>query len=80
MATVIQIRDVPDHVHLALTEAARVHGLSLTRYLLFELEKVAKRDQLVRQNAAVIRQAQARILGRADRDTILSVLYEGRGN
>jgi hypothetical protein len=76
----LHIRDVPDDVHDALAEAAEAQGLSLTRYMLHELEHLAKRPQVVQDNAAVIRRTQAKVQGRPDRDTILSVLHEGRGN
>lgn len=75
----MQIRDVPDDVHDALTEAAHAQGLSLTRYMLRELEHLAKRAQVVSDNAAVIRQTQASVQGSPDRETILAVLHEGRG-
>lgn len=80
MSKVIQIRDVPDEVHDALAQAAAAEGLSLTRYLLRELEHLAKRAQIVQKNAAVIRRTQGRVKANADRGTILSVLHEGRGN
>ncbi len=80
MPRVIQIRDVPDDVHEALTEAAEARGLSLTRYMLRELEHLAKRAQAVHTNAAVIRDTQATVRGRVDRDTILTALHEGRGD
>jgi uncharacterized protein (DUF1778 family) len=79
MSKVVQIRGVPDDVHDALAEAARAQGLSLTRYVLRELEHVAARAQAVRNNAEAVRQTQRRAGGRADRGTILSVLDEGRG-
>ena len=79
MSRVIQIRDVPDEVHDALTDAAGAQGLSLTKYMLRELEHLAKRAQVVRANAAVIRQTQAEVRGHVDRDTILGALREGRG-
>lgn len=80
MSKVLQIRDVPDNVHRALTEAAKAQGLSLTRYLLRELEILAKRAQVVRDNADVIRRTQSEVSSRPGRDTILSVLHEGRGD
>lgn len=80
MPKVIQIREVPDDVHDALTKAAKAQGFSLTRYVLRELENLAKRAQVTRENAAVIRQIQARVVGRPDREIILSVLHEGRGD
>jgi uncharacterized protein (DUF1778 family) len=78
MSRVIQIRDVPEDVHDALTDAAAAQGLSLTRYMLRELEHLAKRAQTVQANAAVIRQTQAKVQGHVDRDTILAALKEGR--
>lgn len=75
----MQIRDVPDEVHDILAEAAEAQGLSLTKYMLRELEHLAKRAQVVQDNAVVIRRTQGRVLGQPDRDTILSVLHEGRG-
>lgn len=74
----MHIRDVPDDVHDALTEAAAAQGLSLTKYMLRELEHLAKRAQVVQNNVRVVRQTQARTKGLADRDTILAVLHEGR--
>jgi len=79
MSKVMHIRDVPDEVHTALVAAADAQGLSLTRYLQRELEHLAKRAQVVRDNAAVVRRTQRAVGARADRDTILSVLREGRG-
>jgi uncharacterized protein (DUF1778 family) len=80
MPRVIQIRDVPDHVHDALTEAAESQGLSLTRYMLRELENLANRAQAVRANAAVIRETQSEVRGHVDREAILAALDEGRGD
>lgn len=80
MPKVMQIRNVPDAVHDALTQAAKSEGLSLTRYVLRELEHLAGRARATRENAAVIRQTQARVVGRPDREMILSVLHEGRGD
>lgn len=76
----IQIRDVPDDVHDALTEAAAARGLSLTRFMLSEMEHLAKRAQVVRDNAAVVRATQARVRGGVDRQSILAALHEGRGD
>ncbi|MHB2023354.1 MAG: hypothetical protein ACYCO3_08500 [Mycobacteriales bacterium] len=80
MPKVMHIRDVPDDVHDALAVAAKAQGLSLTRYMLHELEHLAKRPQVVRDNAAVVRRTQAKVQGHPDRDMILSVLHEGRGD
>lgn len=78
MSEVVHIRGIPDEIHDALVEAARARGLSLTRYLQRELEHIAKRSQVVQHNAGVIRRAQADVQGKAARETILSVLHEGR--
>ena len=80
MPKVMHIRDVPDDVHDALAEAAEAQGLSLTRYMLHELEHLARRRQIVQDNAAVIRRTQAKVQGHPDRGTILSVLHEGRSD
>ena len=78
MARVIQVRDVPDDVHEALTRAARARGLSLTAYLRRELDHVAARAQLVNDNAHVVRDTQAKVWARVDRGTILAAVHEGR--
>jgi hypothetical protein len=78
MPKVIQIRDVPDEVHQALAGAAEAQGLSLAKYMLRELEQLARRAQTVQTNAAVIRETQAKVRGRADRDAILAALHDGR--
>lgn len=80
MPRVIQIRDVPDEVHDALTEAAESEGLSLTRYMLRELQHLANRSLAVRANAAVIRETQSEVRGHVDREAILAALHEGRGD
>lgn len=79
MNKVIQIRDVPGEVHEALVAAARQQGLSLTRYVLRELEQVAARARRMEANAAVVRDTQARVGGPASRAAILAALHEGRG-
>jgi hypothetical protein len=79
MPRVIQIRDVPDDVHDALRDAAEARGLSLTKYMLGELERLAKQAQVVHNNAAIVRQTQARVGGGADRGAILAALRDGRG-
>jgi len=43
-----------------------------------ELEQIARRSQRVRENAAVLRRTQRRVGGAVDRETILTVLHEGR--
>jgi hypothetical protein len=75
---VIQVRDVPDDVHAALTAAAKERRLSLTGYLLNELEYLASHAQIARSNADVIRQTQKRVRGLVSRQVILAALDEGR--
>ncbi|MGC1206889.1 MAG: hypothetical protein WA880_02920 [Ornithinimicrobium sp.] len=79
MSKVMQIRDVPDEVHDALAQTAKAQGVSLTKYVLRELEHLAARPQIVRENAASIRRTQQRVKGRPEREMILAVLHEGRG-
>ena len=79
MSKVIQIRDVPEGVHDALVRSARAQGLSLTKYLLRELEHLAAQPQVVRDNVSTIRRTQHAVQGRPDREAILAVLHEGRG-
>jgi len=50
----------------------------LTRYLLSEMEHIARRAQIIRHNAVVIRDTQAKVDEHIDRDVILDVLHEGR--
>lgn len=80
MSKVMHIRGVPDDVHEALRQAAEARGLSLTRYMQRELARLASRAQVARDNIEVVRRTQQRVQGRADRDTILSMLHEGRGD
>jgi len=79
MSRVIQIRDVPDEVHDALREAAEARGLSLTKYMLAELQLLARRAQVVHDNVAAVRRTQTRVGVGADRATILAAVREGRG-
>lgn len=76
---VIQVRDVPDDVHRTLSDAAAAAGMSLSRYALRELDQAARRAQVVRDNAAVVRATQAEVRGDISGKTILEVLREGRG-
>jgi uncharacterized protein (DUF1778 family) len=77
---VIQVRHVPADVHDALRAAAGAEGVSLTRFLLRELEQVAARADVVRDNAAVVRATQARVRGRVEREAILAAVRDGRGD
>lgn len=78
MSRVIQIRQVPDEVHDALVKSAAAQGLSLTKFMLRELEHLANRAQIVHNNANTIRDAQQRVRGHVDRETILATLHDGR--
>lgn len=78
MSRVIQIRDVPDDVHDALREAAEARRMSLTRYVLSELEQLTKRAHAVRDNATVVRNTQTTVRGGVDRETVLAAVREGR--
>ncbi len=55
-----------------------MRGLSLTKYMLRELEQVARRAQSVADNAAVVRETQVKVRGRVDRDTVLAAVRSGR--
>lgn len=74
----MQIRDVPDAVHAALSEAARERGQSLTGYLNAELTILAERPAVVRHNAAVARRTQQLVRGDVDREAITAALRETR--
>ncbi|HEX5944866.1 MAG TPA: hypothetical protein VFY82_01250 [Acidimicrobiales bacterium] len=56
MSTTVQVRDVPAEVHAELKRQAAEAGVSLSRYLLDELERVARRGR----NADVLRRAASR--------------------
>lgn len=43
MSTMIQIRDVPDRIHRAAKARAAVEGLTLSAYVLRELERALSR-------------------------------------
>ncbi len=78
MTRVIQVRDVPEDVHDALTAAARARGLSLTRFMLGELEQLARQSQITSENAQVARRTQATVGVVVGRDAILAAIHEGR--
>lgn len=78
MARVIQIRNVPDDVHEVLAKAAEAEKLSLNRYVLRELEHLARRAEGVERNARVITETRARVLRKVAREKILAALQEGR--
>lgn len=47
MAKMIQLRHVPDELHRKLKARAAMEGLSLSDYLLHEIERIAERPTLV---------------------------------
>ena len=74
MATMIQIRHVPDALHRRLKSQAALEGLSLSDYLLREVEKVAARptlaelrERLERRQRVSSRETPAKAV-RAERD------------
>jgi plasmid stability protein len=69
----IQIRNVPDQVHLTLRARAGAAGQSLSAYLLAELIRVAERPQV----ADVLARAGAR-QGGASTDEIVAAVRSGR--
>lgn len=79
MSKIIHIRGVPDEVHDSLAAAAAAEGLSLTKFMLRELERLAARSRVAQHNVDVIRDTQAGVRGAAEREAILAVLQEGRG-
>jgi len=46
MSSMIQIRNVPDDLHRKLKSRAALEGLSLSNYLLREIQRVAERPTL----------------------------------
>lgn len=73
MSKMIQIRDVPDDVHRELRMRAAAAGMSLSRYLLEEITKIASHPPV----AEVLRRAQERG-GGASLDDVLRAIDEGR--
>ena len=57
MSTMIQIRDVPERLHITLKVRAAREGMSLSDYLKRELERVAERPTM-REWLELTRQAE----------------------
>jgi 23S rRNA maturation mini-RNase III len=74
MSRVVQVRAVPDEVHDELTQQAREAGLSLNRFLLQELERIARRGR----NAEVLRRASRRRGRRLGAAPIVRAVREDR--
>ncbi len=79
MAKVIQIRDVSDDVHDALVAQAEVRGLSLTKFLLGELEHLARRPEAAAHNERVIREVQKKIKSKVTNEDVVEAIRAGRG-
>ena len=73
MGRVIQLRDVPDHLHRRLKARAAREGLSLSEYLLREIRKVAERPTM-----AEMLERLARLERINPRDPPAKVVREGR--
>ena len=73
MPKTIQIRHVPDDVHSALRSQAAAAGMSLSDFLLAEIEQLAGRSL----NAAIFRHAGERT-GGVSNDAIIAALRSGR--
>jgi plasmid stability protein len=74
MSTMIQLRHVPDHLHRTLKARAALEGLSLSDYLLKQVQQVAERptlaelkQRLARRTPVTPRLAPAQAV-RAERD------------
>lgn len=78
MPRIIQVRDVPDDVHAELSAAAEAQGLSMNKFVLRELEQVARRAPIAKENMAIVRRTQAAVGRYVARDKILSAIREGR--
>lgn len=73
MPKTIQIRHVPDDVHRSLRAQAAEAGMSLSDFLLAEIEQLAGRSV----NAAIFRQAGER-KGGVSNDEIVAAVRSGR--
>jgi antitoxin FitA len=71
----VQIRDVPNDVHAELVKQAEHAGMSLNRYLLQELRRLAGRSR----NAEIFRRAQARPGPKLSRESIIKEIRAIRG-
>lgn len=75
MAQVIQVRNVPEDVHRQLVRLAEKEGLSLNRFLLRELERLAKHGR----NAEIFRRASSFKGKRPTTQEIVDTIREIRG-
>lgn len=77
MSKTLQIRDVPDELHAAISARAKAAGMTISQYLLRIVAREASRPT----NAEVLERA-AQLAARRGRkvgtDAIVSALHEGR--
>jgi hypothetical protein len=74
MADMIQVRNVPEETYAELRRQADEAGLSLNRFLLGELERIARRGR----NAEVLRRASRRRGRRISSSSIVETLRAER--
>ena len=76
MARNLQVREVPNEIHGRLTDMAAEAGMSLNRFMLAELERIARRGR----NAELLRAAAERRGRRATSDEIVEAIREERAS
>jgi antitoxin FitA len=76
MSKMIQVRNVPDELHLVLKARALTEGMSLSDYIKRELATIAGQASLEEIDARI----RARGPSGLRRETILSALREARGD
>lgn len=69
----LQVRNVPEPTHNVLRQRAAAAGMSLSDYVLAELERIASRPSV----AEVLRRAEARS-GGASHEAIVAAVRAGR--
>jgi len=74
MSRNVQVRDVPDTVHDELSRQAHDAGVSLNRFMLAELERIARRGR----NADVLRRAASRRGRRASTGAVVKAVRAER--
>ena len=76
MSKMIQIRNVPDEMHRALKVRAAAEGISLSDYIKRELGAITTKVSFDEIDARI----KARGPSKVDRETILRILRESRGD
>lgn len=74
MGKMIQVRNVPDHVHRTLKARAAAAGMSMSDYIKHDLEAAAARPSLEEIDARVT----ARSKSGLRTSTVLAALHEAR--